>query len=117
VYHYDETSKTPIGFRPNAADTLFDLDYGKGDTRTFMGDLPCFPTTIGKQLGLPDFWTTSLFINEKNVDIVLGKNENGDASAFVKKYSNGGQFVQIWMDADKPDRLDAIIKAAEWKLE
>ena len=116
VYQFDETLKTPVGFRLNAADTIFDLDYGKGDTRTFMGDLPCFPTAAGKQLGLPDFWTTSLFINEKNVDIVLGKNENGDVSAFVKKYSNGGQFVQIWIDPDKPDRLDAVIKAAEWKL-
>lgn len=117
VYQFDETLKTPVAFRYNAADTLFDLDYGKGDTRTFMGDLPCFPTTAGKQLGLPDFWTTSLFINEKNVDVVLGKNENGDVSAFVKKYSNGGQLVQIWMDADRPDRLDAIIKAAEWRID
>jgi outer membrane protein assembly factor BamB len=117
VYQFDDTLKTPVGFRYNAADTLFDLDYGKGDTRTFMGDLPCFPTATGRQLGLPDFWTTSLFIDERNVDIVLGKNENGDVSAFVKKYSNGGQFVQIWMDADKPDRMDAIIKAAEWKLD
>jgi hypothetical protein len=116
VYQFDETIKTPVGFRFNAADTLLDLDYGKGDTRSFMGDLPCFPTTAGKQLGLPDSWTASLFINEKNVDVVLGKNENGDVSAFVKKYSNGGQFVQLWIDADRPDRLDAIIKAAEWKL-
>ncbi len=117
VYTFDETLKTPVGFRINAADTIFNLDYGKGDTRTFMGDLPCFPTPAGKQLGLPDSWTASLFINEKNVDIVLGKNENGDVSAFVKKYSNDGQFIQIWIDADKPDRLDAIMKAAEWKLE
>jgi outer membrane protein assembly factor BamB len=116
VYQFDESMKTPVGFRFNAADTLLGLDYGKGDTRSFMGDLPCFPTTAGKQLGLPDSWTTSLFINEKNVDVVLGKNENGDVSAFVKKYNNGGQFVQLWMDADRPDRLDAIIKAAEWQL-
>jgi len=117
VYQFDETLKTPVGFRYNAGDTLFDLDYGKGDTRTFMGDLPCFPTLAGKQLGLPDFWTTSLFINEKNVDVVLGKNENGDVSAFVKRYSNGGQLVQIWMDPERPDRLDTIIKAAEWNLD
>jgi hypothetical protein len=82
-----------------------------------MGDFPSFPTQQGKQLGLPDFWSTSLFINEKNVDVVLGKSENGDVSAFAKNYLNGGQFVQLWIDADKPDRLDAIIKAAEWKLQ
>ncbi|MBL7741665.1 MAG: PQQ-binding-like beta-propeller repeat protein [Chitinophagaceae bacterium] len=117
VYKIDDKSKQPFAFRPGAADTLFSLDYGKGDTRTFMGDIPCFPTEKGKQLGLPDFWSTSLFIHEKNVDVVLGKNENGDVSAFAKNYSNGGQLVQLWLDADKPDRLDAVIKAAEWKIE
>jgi outer membrane protein assembly factor BamB len=117
VYQFDETGKTPVAFRYNAADSVFGLNYGKGDTRTFMGDITSFPTDAGKQIGLPDFWSSSLFINEKKIDIVLGKNENGDVSAFVKKYSNGGQFVQIWMDDNRPDRLDAIIKAAEWKLE
>ena len=117
VYQIDEKIKQAVGFRPYAADTILNLDYGKGDTRTFMGDFPSFPTAAGKELGLPDFWTSSLFINEKNVDVVLGKSENGDVSAFAKNYSNGGQFVQLWMDADKPDRLDAIIKAAEWKIE
>ncbi|HEY6506148.1 MAG TPA: hypothetical protein VIZ28_19365, partial [Chitinophagaceae bacterium] len=117
VYQIDEKSRQAIGFRPNTADTVFNLDYGKGDTRTFMGDFPSFPTEKGKQLGLPDFWATSLFIHEKNVDVVLGKSENGNASAFTKNYSNGGQFVQIWLDPDRPERLDAIIKAAEWKLE
>jgi outer membrane protein assembly factor BamB len=117
VYKIDEETKQPVGFNRNAADTIFGLDYGEGDTRSFMGDFPCFPTQSGKQLGLPDFWTTSLFIDEKNVDLVLGKNENGKVSAFAKNYSNGGQLIQIWMNADKPERLDAIIKAAEWNLE
>ena len=117
VYQIDEKTKQPVAFKPNVADTVLDLDYGKGDTRTFMGDFPGFPTAAGIQLGLPEFWTTSLFINEKNVNVVLGKSENGDVSAFAKNYSNGGQFVQLWMDADKPERLDAIIKAAEWRIE
>ncbi|MFI5131607.1 MAG: PQQ-binding-like beta-propeller repeat protein [Chitinophagales bacterium] len=117
LYEIDETMKTPVAFRYNAADTIFDLDYGKGDTRTFMGDFPSFPTAMGQQLGLPEFWTSSVFINGKNIDMALGKNENGDVSAFIKKYSNGGKFIQLWMDPDRPDRLDAIIKAAEWKFE
>jgi outer membrane protein assembly factor BamB len=116
VYKIDDPTKQPIDFNRHASDTVFNLEYGEGDTRTFMGDFPCFPTSSGKELGLPDFWTTSVFINEKNVDIVLGKNENGQVSAFAKNYLNGGQLVQIWMDSDKPDRLDAIIKTAEWEL-
>lgn len=117
LYQVDEKTKQPVAFRPGAADSILGIDYGKGDTRTFMGDIPSFPTVAGRRLGLPDFWSSSVFISEKKIDIVLGKNENGDVSAFVKNYANGGQFVQLWMDADKPDRLDALIKAAEWKLE
>ncbi len=50
------------------------------------------------------------------MDIVLGKNEKGQASAFVKKTNNGGQFVQIGIDPEKPGKLAAVIKAAEWRL-
>lgn len=117
VYKIDEASKQPIAFNPMAADTVFSLDYGAGDTRTFMGDFPSFPTAEGRQIGLPDFWTSSVFIDKKQVDIVLGKNENGAVSAFAKNYLHGGQLVQLWLDAERPDRLDALIKAAEWRLE
>ncbi|KAK6020520.1 PQQ enzyme repeat protein [Ostertagia ostertagi] len=117
VYRLDEKTKQAVGFNPYVADTILNLDYGKGDTRTFMGDFPSFPTAKGRLLGLPDFWSSSLFIDEKKVDIVLGRCETGVVSAFAKNYSNGGQFIQIWMNADKPENLDAIIKTAEWKIE
>jgi outer membrane protein assembly factor BamB len=116
VYKIDEKTKNPFDFNRHMADTVFGLDYGMGDTRSFMGQYPSFVTDNGKQLGLPDYWVTGLFIDEKNVDVVLGKSENGQASAFIKKYGNGGQLVQLWMDNEKPSRLDAIIKAAEWEI-
>lgn len=117
IYAIDEKTKQAVAFGEHAVDTILSLDYGPGDTRTFMGDMVSFPGEAGKKLGLPEFWSASLFISEKNVDLVLGKNENGQVSAFVKNYLNGGRLVQIWMDADKPSRLDAIIKAAEWNLD
>jgi outer membrane protein assembly factor BamB len=117
VYQIDEKTKNPFDFSKHSADTIFGIDYGEGDTRSFMGQYPSFPTQKGKQLNLPDNWVTSLYIDEKKVDIVLGKNENGQVSAFVKKYLNGGQLVQLWIDTEKPGRLDAVIKAAEWQLE
>lgn len=113
IYKIDEKTKQPVDYNRHASDTILSLDYGPGDTRSFMGDLVSFPTIEGRKLGLPDFWTTSLFIAAKHVDLVLGKNENGDVSAFLKKYRQGGQLVQLWMDPDRPDRLDAIVKAAE----
>lgn len=116
LYKIDAVSKQAVAFNFHAIDTIFGLEYGPGDTRTFMGDYPVFPTAKGRELGLPDYWTSSVFIDEKKVDVVLAKNENGVASAYVKKYKNGGQLVQLWMDPERPERLDALLKAAEWDL-
>jgi eukaryotic-like serine/threonine-protein kinase len=117
VYKIDDKTKQPVDFNKLLSDSVLGLHYGHGDTRSFMGQYPSFPTAAGKSIGLPDFWINSLFIDESKVDVVLGKNENGRVSAFAKNYSNGGQLVQLWMDPDKPERMDAIIKAAEWKIE
>lgn len=117
VYKIDEKTRQPVDFNKLLSDSIFGLHYGYGDTRSFMGQYPSFPTTAGKAIGLPDFWINSLFIDEGNVDVVLGKNENGSVSAFAKNYPQGGQLVQLWMDPDRPERMDAIIKAAEWRIE
>lgn len=114
VYQFDKSGKTPVAFRPHATDSVFSLDYGPGDTRSFRGDITSFPTTEGKQYGLPSFWSSSLFIAEKNVDQALGRNENGDVSAYIKNYNNGGKLIQIWLDADHPTHLDAVVKVGEW---
>jgi hypothetical protein len=116
VYKIDEKTKQPVDFNKLLTDSLFSIDYGYGDTRSFMGQYPSFATQTGKAIGLPDFWINSLFIDSSKVDVILGRNENGQVSAFAKNYNNGGQLVQLWMDPDKPERLDAIIKAAEWYL-
>jgi hypothetical protein len=48
---------------------------------------------------------------------VLGKNENDFVSAFVKNYKNGGRLVQVWMNPEAPDHMDAILKLSEWKID
>jgi hypothetical protein len=58
-----------------------------------------------------------LQIPREKVDIVLGKNENGFASAFVKNYKNGGKFIQVYLDPDAPSHLDAILRLSEWKID
>ncbi len=116
AYKIDDKTKNPYDFNKHTADTILGIDYGKGDTRSFMGQFPSFASSQGKRLGLPDYWVTSLYVEEKNIDVPLGKNENGMVSAFAKNYSNGGQFIQLWIDSEKPARLDAIIKAAEWQI-
>lgn len=116
VYLVDE-EKQPVGFNIPAADTVLGIRYGENDTRSFGGQFTCFATEKGKSFGLPDFWTSILQINSEQVDEILGKNENGFVSAFVKNYNNGGKFIQSWMNPDAPDHLDALLKLSEWKLD
>jgi outer membrane protein assembly factor BamB len=117
VYIIDEEGKQPVGFNVPAADSVLGIKYGENDTRSFGGQFSCFATEKGKQLGLPDFWTSILQLNPEQVDVVLGKNENGFISAFAKNYKNGGKFIQVWMNQEAPDHLDAILKLSEWKID
>jgi hypothetical protein len=89
------------------------IHFGPDDTRTFGGLFPCFPTREGKQYGLPDFWVSNFGIDARYIDIALGKNENGQVSAYVKKYEKGGSLVQLWINENLPVNLDAIIKLSE----
>ena len=117
VYVIDEKEKQPVGFNVPVADTVLGIKYDQNDTRSFGGLFSSFPTAKGKQFGLHDFWVSMLQIDPEKVDLVLGKNENGFASAFVKNYKNGGIFIQAYFDADAPSHLDAILKLSEWKID
>lgn len=114
MYRWDDKEKQPVGFNIPLADTVLDLNYGPNDTRGMGGQFTCFATGKGKQLGLPDFWGGIVGIKASQVNTVLGKTENGDVSAFIKKYANNGQLVQLWINPALPSHMDAVIKAAEW---
>ena len=113
AYELDESSKQPMGFNVPLADSVLNIHYGPNDTRSFGGMFTCFPTEEGKQIGLANFWTSMLFCDAKQVDVILGKNENGLVSAFAKRYPNGGVFVQLFLNQHYSQNLDSIIKAAE----
>ncbi len=116
AYLITEKEKTEVGFDVPAADSVLGMKYGPNDTRSFDGIFPNFPTEKGKEFGLPDSWVSMLYIDPKQVDVVLGKNENGRVSAFMKKYKNGGQLIQVFLNPDMPVNMDAIIKLAEWEI-
>ena len=117
IFEIDEKTKQPVAFRIPRADSVLGINYGPNDTRAMGGQFSCFATDRGRQFGLPDFWNASVFLKPEQVNIVLGKNENGMVSAFTKNYKNGGRFVQCYLHPDLPENLDAIIKLAEWKLD
>lgn len=116
-FSVDEAKKQMNGLTNRRIDSVLNLDYGPTDTRAFGGLFSGFANERGKWFGLPDFWVSNFGIDKERVDLVLGENENGLASAFIKKYKNGGAFVQIWMHPELPMSLDAIIKLSERDLD
>jgi len=111
-YELDEKTKD-VNLSIPRTDSVFGIHYGINDTRAFGGLFPGLPTDKGKEYGLPDSWVSNFGLDAKEVDIALGKNENGQVSAYVKKYKNGGCLVQIWINENLPVNLDAIIKVSE----
>jgi hypothetical protein len=74
-----------------------------------------FPTEEGKRWGLTQSWTSFLPLEQNQVDVVLGKDENGKVSAWAKKYNDikDPGFIQIWIDPDFVDDMSPIIRVAE----
>jgi outer membrane protein assembly factor BamB len=115
-FETDPTEKQMTGQAKRRTDTVLNLDFGPPDTRTFGGIFSSAANEKGNYFGLPPYWVSNFGIDKKKVDVSLGENENGQASSFIKKYNNGGALVQIWIHPEVPERLDAIIKVAEWDL-
>lgn len=56
-------------------------------------------------------------VDKKDVDVVLGVDERGRASAWIKKIGNG-YFMQLWVDQTFPEDYnfaDEVIKHLERK--
>lgn len=115
-FRYNEKTKQPIGFNVADIDTILGLHYGPADTRSMQGQFSCFATAAGKALNIPPHWVSSGFLSASQVDIILGVNENGSVSSYVKKYGAGGLLVQLFLHPDVPTHLDALLKAAETKF-
>ncbi|MGZ8541952.1 MAG: hypothetical protein ACXWV6_14965, partial [Chitinophagaceae bacterium] len=116
IFEMDEKEKRPVAFNILRADSVLSIRYGPNDTRAMGGQFSCFATPGGKAFGLPEFWDASVFLEPNQVNMILGKNENGLVSSFSKNYNNGGRFVQLYIHPDLPVNLDAIVKLAEWEL-
>ena len=99
------------------ADSVLSIKYGPDDLRSQKGDQPAFPTKAGIAWGLKDFWVAPLSLPKDQVELVSGEDENGLASAWVKKYSSspGSGFVQIWISENSTD-MSLVARVAEYGL-
>ena len=118
VARYD-ANKNLNGFNFLLADSVLGIKYGPNDLRSHKGIYPAFATETGKEWGIKKSWISSLGLDPYKVDLVLGKDENGMAAAWVKKYhtSKGSGFIQIWLEQEGADDLSYILRVAEYGFE
>ncbi len=114
IYEFDSTGNL-INYKFSLADSLLGIHYGPNDLRSMGGIQPTFVTEEGKQYGVENSFTAFLPLDEKQVDVALGKDENGKIVSWVKRYNadkNSG-FIQLWIDPDFIDDMSSIIHVAE----
>jgi outer membrane protein assembly factor BamB len=118
LYQVDSAGNVE-GFNFLMADSVLNIKTGPNDLRSMGGLQPAFPTDEGLKWGLKKPWTSLLPLQESQVDIVLGKDENGMVSSWVKKFSNikGSGFIQLWMDEDFIEDMSPIVKVAEYEMD
>ena len=115
VARYD-ANKNLNGFNFLMADSILGIHYGPNDLRAHKGLHPAFATDTGRAWGIKKFWVAPLGIDPAQTDLVLGSDEDGLASAWVKKFSAAitGGFIQVWVDQDGNDDLGFVLRVAEY---
>lgn len=118
IFKLDSVSHMPVAFSFSKAKNVLGIDYGSNEVKAFGGLQPAHATAAGQIWGLQGWWTSFLPLDHSKVDIVLGEDENGMASAWVKKFhpASGTGFVQIWVNPNGVDDPSYIIKVAEYGL-
>lgn len=114
VYNMDDAGNFG-GFDFKRCASIIGIPYPENDLRSMGGVFTCTATEEGKGMGIKDAWTGNSPVNKKDVDLVLGEDEKGRASAWIKK--NGkGYFLQLWVDQQFPEDynyVDDVIASLE----
>lgn len=73
------------------------LGFGGGPLTASDGEeLHSITTKEGIAWGLPPWSVAAYSVPAKDAGIVLARDSNGDASAWVKRFERGGEFVRFW---------------------
>ena len=110
----DPETKRPEGVDHSIPDRILDVDHEGVDFSKYGSTA----TPEGLQWGLPPWWVGSMAIRPEEATIVLGLDENGRASAWVKSYGGpeGTGFVRLWGRQDLVSDLTALQAVAEYGL-
>lgn len=103
------------GFNFKRLASIVGINFSENDLRSYGGIFTATATVKGKSFGIKDHWTATCPVNKKDVDIVLGMDEKGRASAWIKNIGKG-KFIQLWVDQTFPEDynfIDDVLANAE----
>ncbi len=117
IYETDSAGKV-FAFNFFKADSVLSIKYPFNDLRSMVGIQPAFATEEGKKWGIQNSWTAFLPLPKNEADIVLGRDENGNVSAWIKRYNTdkASGLIQIWLDQDGETDLNFITNVAEHEM-
>jgi len=74
-----------------------------------------YPTEAGKKLGMPKWWCSGYGVDRKQVTTVLGIDEHGRVTAWIKSYGGpeGTGLIRLWGNKHLPQDMGFIKKIAE----
>jgi len=74
-----------------------------------------YPTEAGKELGMPEWWCSGYGVDPEKVTTVLGVDEHGRATAWIKSYGGpeGTGLIRLWGNDQLPQDMGFIKKIAE----
>ena len=100
------------------SDSVLGIHYGENDLRSMGGVQPAFATEEGKRWGVENSFTAFLPLDEKQIDVALGKDENGKVVAWIKRFSNekNSGFIQLWIDPDFIEDMSSVMRVAEHEV-
>ncbi|QEC67739.1 PQQ-binding-like beta-propeller repeat protein [Panacibacter ginsenosidivorans] len=97
-----DSSNNLNGFNYRRCKSLIGVNYPANDLRSFGGFFSATATAAGKSMGIKDHWTAISPIDKNDATTVLGIDEKGRASAWIKNIGKG-KFVQMWVDQSFPE--------------
>lgn len=107
----DPQTGKPAGFDPSRTQRLLGVDHAGQ-----LGDrLPVQATPEGVRWGMPAWWIGGLTVRGEDVTTVLGRDETGRASAWIKRYGPkpGSGFVRLWGRSEAIPDLSWVQRVAE----
>ena len=102
-------------FQYSRYNSIVGVYYPKDNLTSMGGYFSCMATPAGRKAGMKPLWTGGSPVDPKSVDEVLGLDEKGRASSWIKRVGKG-MFLQLNAELAFPENyhyLDEVIRYAE----